>query len=80
MAIHLGFEGSQVLLGSCCGFFGAMGTAWALKEAPQLAMLWYTAGAVLGSPAKSCAFEPLLQDVILFKSLLKGSNRVEFQY
>eukprot|EP00913_Durusdinium_trenchii_P026559 g24917.t1 len=51
-AVYWGFEGSQVLLGSCCGFAGAYGMgAWVRSldaTAPGLAMFWYICGSVLG--------------------------------
>lgn len=52
LAVYWGFEGSQVLLGACCGFAGAYGMSGWIRimdaVTPGVAMLWYVAGAVFG--------------------------------
>lgn len=52
LAVFWGFEGSQVLLGACCGFAGAYGMgAWIRAMdavTPGVAMAWYVAGAAFG--------------------------------
>lgn len=52
LAVHVGFEGSQVLFGVLLGLVGAYGIGdWARDlepNAPGLCLLWYEVGAVLG--------------------------------
>lgn len=52
LAVHVGFEGSQVLLGVLLGLIGAYGVGdWARdleQSAPGLCLLWYEVGAVAG--------------------------------
>lgn len=52
LAVHNGFEGSQVLLGVAMGFFGAYGIGgwarWLDESIPGVAIIWYSLGAALG--------------------------------
>ncbi|CAE7376833.1 unnamed protein product [Symbiodinium natans] len=79
MAMHIGFEGSQVLVGSFVGFVAAAYCSdWARTvdaNIPGIALLWYCSGAILGTWVLLACRRALLSTVApLFGSYLVVSG------
>jgi len=73
VAVQVGFDGFQVLLGTTVGFLGCHGCgSWARsfdEHIPGIALLWYSIGAVLGALVFTVWQKPVL---VMLGPLLGG--------